>query len=54
MTGTGEKSRGKGAEKFLTVVTGRETGRIAWIAGGRSRIASPRSPASPARKDRNC
>jgi transposase len=36
MTGIDEKSWGKGAEKFLTVVTDHETGKIAWIAEGRS------------------
>jgi transposase len=34
--GIDEKSRGKGAGKYLTVVTDHETGRIAWIAEGRS------------------
>lgn len=36
MIGIDEKSWGKGADKFLTVVTDHETGKIAWIAEGRS------------------
>jgi transposase len=36
MIGIDEKSWGKGAEKYLTVVTDHETGRIAWITEGRS------------------
>jgi transposase len=36
LIGIDEKSWGKGAEKYLTVVTDHETGRIAWIAEGRS------------------
>jgi transposase len=36
MIGIDEKSRGRGAEKYLTVVTDHATGRIAWIAEGRS------------------
>lgn len=36
MIGIDEKSWGKGAEKYLTVVTDHATGRIAWIAEGRS------------------
>jgi len=33
--GIDEKSWGKGAGKYLTVVTDHDTGRIAWMAGGR-------------------
>ena len=36
MIGIDEKSWGKGAAKFLTVVTNHVTGKIAWIAEGRS------------------
>lgn len=36
MIGIDEKSWGKGAGKFLTVVTDHLTGKIAWIAEGRS------------------
>lgn len=36
MIGTGEKSWGKGSEKFLTVVTDHVTGKIAWMCEGRS------------------
>lgn len=36
MIGIDEKSWGKGADKFLTVVTDHGTGKIAWIAEGRS------------------
>lgn len=36
MIGIDEKSWGKGAGKFLTVVTDHGTGKIAWIAEGRS------------------
>jgi transposase len=36
MIGIDEKSWGRGAEKYLTVVTDHATGRIAWIAEGRS------------------
>jgi transposase len=37
MIGIDEKSCGKGADRFLTVVTDHVTGKIAWIAEGRSR-----------------
>ncbi len=33
--GIDEKSWGKGQDKYLTVVTGHDTGKIAWIAEGR-------------------
>ena len=36
MIGIDEKSWGKGSDKFLTVVTDHEMGKIAWIAQGRS------------------
>jgi transposase len=36
MIGIDEKSWGKGSDKLLTVVTGHDTGKIAWIAEGRS------------------
>jgi len=36
MIGIDEKSWGKGSGKFLTVVTDHETGKISWIAQGRS------------------
>jgi len=34
--GIDEKSRGKGAGKYLTVVTDHDSGRIAWMAEGRN------------------
>ena len=41
MIGIDEKSWGKGTGKFLTVVTDHVTGKIAWIAEGRSQDSVP-------------
>lgn len=39
MIGIDEKSWGKGADKYLTVVTDHRSGKIAWITEGRSQQA---------------
>jgi hypothetical protein len=54
MIGIDEKSWGKGAGKYLTVVTDHATGRSPGSPRVAARTASGRSSTSSGRRDRNC
>ena len=52
--GIDEKSRGKGSDRFLVIVTNHDTGRVAWIGGRRCQATAEAFSRPPGRSGPGC